>query len=282
MSYDSDDDDDIFPSDYSETNTNTNPEDEEEVVIYKNKFGDGEFDSEWDSDDDGNKYEKPEAYKEMLRCDPVFFLLSQTVLDYLQQRRNDFGAAAIVAFRMLQVLYYKPHQAYDAMRKHEIMERRRQMPYHMHINLELLDAVHLICAMLLEVPNMAVTVGDAKGKVISKTFRKLLEESQRRILRPPVKMFSFGFWSFLGDRDNDVLEMLKSKIKEEAMRICQFTYSPCYSSASVDQPTTTLNLSKYYRAWHGEQDDDHIEEPCANWDQHTRHTSTKLPALLHS
>ncbi|KAF9593023.1 hypothetical protein IFM89_019750 [Coptis chinensis] len=58
------------------------------------------------------------AYKEMLRCEPVFFLLSQSVLDYLQQRRNDFGAAAIVAFRMLEVLYYKPHEAYDAMRKH--------------------------------------------------------------------------------------------------------------------------------------------------------------------
>uniref|UniRef100_A0AAJ7SIZ7 Eukaryotic translation initiation factor 3 subunit C-like n=1 Tax=Petromyzon marinus TaxID=7757 RepID=A0AAJ7SIZ7_PETMA len=127
----------------------------------------------------------------------------------------------------------------------EKVEKRRQMPFHMHVNLELLECVYLVAAMLLEVPYMAAHEFDARRRMISKQFHHQLRVSERQpLLGPPESMrehvvaaskaMKMGDWKacrayILNDKMNakvwdlfpkveKVRCMLVRKIQEESLR----------------------------------------------------------------
>ena len=63
-------------------------------------------------------------------------------------------------------------------------ERRRLIPYHMHIDTDMLDCVHLTCAMLIELP-VVVNTTDKIHSYSSKTFRKQLRMYNSKLFMGP-------------------------------------------------------------------------------------------------
>ncbi|KAI8876695.1 hypothetical protein K501DRAFT_337945, partial [Backusella circina FSU 941] len=66
----------------------------------------------------------------------------------------------------------------------EAMERQRQLPFHMYINLELLECIFLVSSMLLEIPAQA-QAGTNNKKYISRPFRRLLDYNERQAFAGP-------------------------------------------------------------------------------------------------
>ncbi|DBA87382.1 hypothetical protein WJX77_002170 [Trebouxia sp. C0004] len=154
----------------------------------------------------------------------------------------------------------------DKTPEQEKLERRRQMPFHMHINLELLESVHLIAAMLLETPNMAATGLAAPRRVISKPFRRLLDNYERQTFTGPPEnvrdhvmaatksimgghwqeayhyLSSLSVWNLIGGAKENVLVLLKAKLQECGLKTYLFSYGSYYSSLSLKQLSEMFEL----------------------------------------
>ena len=147
---------------------------------------------------------------------------------------------------------FLPLQFYEIIPLPCQVEKQRQIPFHMHINLELLEYSYLTCAMLLEVPHMAAHQFDQRRK-LSRTFHYQLRNADKSPLTGPPEtmrehlvaaakammkadwrtcadtLLAHKIWNLMPAAEK-VKEMLRQKIKEESLRTYMFTYSGCYDS----------------------------------------------------
>lgn len=164
----------------------------------------------------------------------------------------------------------------DKSAEQEKAEKRRQVPYHQHINLDLLEACHLLSAMFLEVPNMAGAVVDAEAgstrrpRVISRTFRKFIDQYNHQVFNGPpeqtrdfvmraAKALMQGDWKTCADMvstldlwklvpgegaQKKIAAMLTEKSKLEGLRTYLFSFSAQYDSLSLNQLCAMFEMTK--------------------------------------
>lgn len=85
---------------------------------------------------------------------------------------------------LAQGVHQQRHQTLSP--EQEKAERQRQLPFHMHINTELLEAAFLVSSMLVEIPVLAsVDNEEQRRKIVSKPFRRLLDFADRQVFTGP-------------------------------------------------------------------------------------------------
>eukprot|EP00005_Dracoamoeba_jomungandri_P005503 CAMPEP_0174260422 /NCGR_PEP_ID=MMETSP0439-20130205/9701_1 /TAXON_ID=0 /ORGANISM="Stereomyxa ramosa, Strain Chinc5" /LENGTH=835 /DNA_ID=CAMNT_0015344667 /DNA_START=80 /DNA_END=2587 /DNA_ORIENTATION=+ len=146
----------------------------------------------------------------------------------------------------------------------EILEKKRQIPYHMHLSLELVETCYLTSAMLIEIPEMASKPYE-KPKSSGSRFRRFMDLFERQVFTGPPettrdfvviasKHLSKGEWKKCSELllnlpvweqvhgSEAVKKMLNQKIQEQGLVTYLFTYSKYYDSLSLTELSNIFEL----------------------------------------
>ncbi|KAG1852892.1 eukaryotic translation initiation factor 3 subunit 8 N-terminus-domain-containing protein [Suillus subalutaceus] len=191
------------------------------------------------------------------------------LMSHLQESIHSADVATQILYNRTVLLAQGVHQQRFQQQltpEQEKAERSRQLPFHMHINTELLEAAFLVSSMLVEVPLLAsIESEEQKRKAISKPFRRLLDFADRQVFTGPPestrdhimqasKALQDGEWEKCRDliqsikiwtlmpEVSSVKEMLAKRIQEQGLRTYLFTYAPYYSTLSLSLLSRTFSL----------------------------------------
>ena len=155
---------------------------------------------------------------------------------------------------------------HDRTIEQEKIEKRRQLPFHMHLNLELLESIFLVCCIFIEVPKLTGSK-IYLGRIHSKSFTRLIDIYEQQTFNGPAEnvretlmsatsslvigdwrqamklILSLESWKFLSLNKDDALNYVIQRLKEEGLRIFLLQYAAQYASASFQVLSEMFELS---------------------------------------
>lgn len=147
-------------------------------------------------------------------------------------------------------------------------EKQKLLPFHMHINLELLECVYMTGTFLLEIPAIAAASDnskDSKRKTSIKSFKSKLEFYDKQYFTGPPEsikdhvvhaskalqkgdwakaydlLLSIKIWKLFPDNEA-LLAMMKHQLQVEGLRTYIFTYKSLFSKLSLAKLSTVFAL----------------------------------------
>lgn len=151
-----------------------------------------------------------------------------------------------------------------------LAERQKLLPFHMHINLELLECVFMTSSLLIEIPALAAasaTGKDSKRKTSVKSFKTKLEFHDRQYFTGPPEsikdhliyaskylqrgdwsksyklLSSIKIWKLFPDSELMLL-MLKKQLQIEGLRTFISTYKSIYTNLSLAKLSEQFQLNE--------------------------------------
>lgn len=139
------------------------------------------------------------------------------------------------------------------------LEKQKLLPFHQHINLELLECVFITCSLLIQIPSLAAsttTSKDSKRKVSLKSFKSKLEFYERMFFTGPPEsvkdhiihasialykgdwvesyklLSSIKIWDLFPNSES-LLDVIKFQLQVEGLRTYVFNHKSYYSKFSL-------------------------------------------------
>ncbi|BHF65571.1 Eukaryotic translation initiation factor 3 subunit C [Sparganum proliferum] len=183
---------------------------------------------------------------------------------------SDITGSGRIRELLAQTLHLQPR--YERTPEEEKREKALQVPYHMHINTELVECIYLISAMIQEMPALAASQdNENRTRPFSKAFMSALKMHERATLTGPPesprdhviaasKAMRTGNWKaclnyifnpkldakiwILFSNVGKIREILEARIKEECLRCYLFTFSSVHESISLARLAEHFELPK--------------------------------------